>query len=117
MHKICIFDVSSLSRMRKFVLLLLIKGTLKLIHMNFTLFFIHLFPFSSCSYSLISLFVRTGFSRKKQYDTAAQFIYHRAAARKNNSPVGVSTAKPIVFVHGIGKRYLLIILFSIILNY
>ena len=51
--------------------------------------------------------VRTGFSRKKQYDTAAQFIYHRAAARKNSLPVGVSTAKPIVFVHGIGEKYLL----------
>ena len=51
--------------------------------------------------------VRTGFSRKKQYDTAAQFIYHRAAAKKNSLPVGVSTAKPIVFVHGIGEKYLL----------
>ena len=57
-HKICIFVVSSLSRMRNFLLLLLIKETLKLIDMNFTLFFVHLFPFSSCSYSSISMYVQ-----------------------------------------------------------
>ena len=52
----------------------------------------------------VHLHVHTGFSRKRQYDTAAQSIYHRAAKKKNNgATVTVSTAKPIVFVHGIGR--------------
>ena len=54
-----------------------------------------------------------GFARKRQYNTKAQSIYHRPAVRKNppSGPVdpvtGVSTAKPIVFVHGIGTYPLL----------
>lgn len=57
--------------------------------------------------------VNTGFARKRQYNTKAQSIYHRPAVKKNppSGPVdpvtGVSTAKPIVFVHGIGKYSLL----------
>ena len=54
-----------------------------------------------------------GFARKRQYDTKAQSIYHRPAVKTNppTGPVdpvtGLSTAKPIVFVHGIGTYSLI----------
>jgi len=43
-----------------------------------------------------------GFTRKREYDTPAQSIYHRKATIKTKHSDDDEIAKPIVFIHGIG---------------
>jgi hypothetical protein len=43
-----------------------------------------------------------GFTRKREYDTPAQSIYHRKATIKTKHSDDNEIAKPIVFIHGIG---------------
>jgi hypothetical protein len=50
----------------------------------------------------IYIYIHIGFSRKREYDTPSQSIYHRKATLRTENSDGDEVAKPIVFIHGIG---------------